>query len=117
MTNNIDFFYRKMKEKLSVEPSIEVDQKILEMASRKLGANEKTFSWSVFLKPSLVLAGSALLITVINIKSHKHNDLEKLVINEPAEMVLNYNNIELMADAGSLSEEDWKKIGIAEVTR
>jgi hypothetical protein len=106
-----------MKEKLSVSPSIEVDQKILEMASKKLVAKDNAFTWSALLKPSLVLAGSALLITIINIKSHKQNDMEKLVMTEPAEMVLNYSNIELMADAGSLSEDDWKKIGITEVTR
>jgi hypothetical protein len=117
MTNNIDRFYRGLKEKVSVSPSLEVDQHILKIASEKLSVRAESFSWSTWLKPSLAFACAAVLITMINIKSHHQNEVDKLAMNESAEMVLNYKNIELMADAGSLSEEDWKKIGVTGVTR
>lgn len=81
------------------------------MASQKLNPARQSpilFQW---LKPGLALAFGIALVIVVNIKSNRQNEMSKLVIAESPEMVLNFKNIELMADAGVLSEEDWKKIG------
>lgn len=117
MNKNNDLFYRRLKEKISVSPSLEVDQHILQMAAKKLGTRTESYSVATWLKPSLAFASGILLVTIIIIKFQHQNELDKLAMNESAEMVLNYKNIELMADAGSLSEEDWKKIGVTGVTR
>jgi hypothetical protein len=117
LKNNNNSFYQRLKKQISVSPSLEVDQQILQMASKKLGVKTESSPWSSWLKPSLVFACGVLLVTVINIKSHKQNEMDKLAMNESAEMVLNYKNIELMADAGSLSEEDWIKLGVTGVRR
>lgn len=117
MKNNIDLFYRRMKENLTESPSAEIDNKILTMASKKLKPDVEPSLLSQWLKPSLAIAFSVALVIIINIKSNNRNNTNKLLLTESPEMVLNYKDIELMADAGALSEEDWKRIEVAGVAR
>jgi hypothetical protein len=108
--NHSDLFYRWMKNNLSEQPSSTLDENILAMASKKLGSAQQSSSLAQWLKPSLTLAFGIALVIVINIYSNRQNEMAKAIITESPEMVLHYKDIELMADAGALSEEDWKKI-------
>jgi len=107
--NHYDLFYRWMKQNLSTPPSQAVDQNILNMASKKLGSAKQSSILSRWLKPSLTLAFGVALVLVVN-STRQRNELGKLIITESPEMVLHYKDIELMSEAGALSEEDWKKI-------
>lgn len=109
MKNHYDLFYQWMKQNLSTSPSQTIDENILNMASKKLASAEQSSAPSRWLKPGLTLAFGVALVVVVN-TARQRNKLEKLIITESPEMMLHYENIELMADAGALSEEDWKKI-------
>lgn len=111
MNEDNNSLYRKMKGVLSVFPDKEIDEKILAMAScelKKNSDNSHVFQW---LRPGLAMAFGVVLITVVNVKYYRPREISKLEVIDPPEMVLNYKNIELMADAGKLSEEDWERIG------
>lgn len=110
MKNHYDLFYRWMKNNLSEKPSSQLDKNILAMAEKELGSGAQSSSSTQWLKPGLTLAFGITLVIVVNIYTNRRYESGKTIITESPEMVLHYKEIELMADAGALSEEDWKKI-------
>lgn len=98
---------------IEIEPREQVNKNILNEASLLLGIKQKT---NTFFRPVTISVLSILIIIsfiVIEkrdrsqfIGMNKQRNLE----DESIEMLLNYNQIELMADASSLDENDWKRI-------
>lgn len=111
MKKNSAHFYLWIKNKTLISPSDELDAKILGIAKEKLSPSKKSaffFGWQM----KGILATFILLFMSyqINHQMNFERDSGKLVINESPEMIMNYSSIELMAEASSLSEEDWAKI-------
>lgn len=110
MKNNFYNWLRPLTEKA---PSPAVDTKILAYSSQFFSSKEKEkvtvpflFDWKI--SSIAVLASVALLVVLINKGTRPQPSL--MMITESPEMVLNYNEIELMADASKLTEADWAKI-------
>lgn len=107
-----DLFSSWLNKNLSQSPPAELDQRILAMAKRKLIGNipgpEKRRSKK---NPLLIsVFASILVLIVFSNKTLFPSKINKMTLNEPMEMILNYRNIELMADTSELTEEDWSKI-------
>ena len=102
-------FYQWLKPKLDKKPSATLDQRILLMASQKMQVQTASHRsrWTISL--GFVLA-TAIIIFSVNSKFNQQKDLNKLVLNETPDMILNYENIELMADSAKLSDADWDRI-------
>ncbi|MDD4975242.1 MAG: hypothetical protein PHY93_12865 [Bacteriovorax sp.] len=107
MNNVNEKFYSWMKSKIAHTPPARLDQKILMMANNKLNHRKKSFRWML---PSGAFTASLVALISVSIYFNHHKNLNSLVLNEAPEMIFNYDKIELMADASSLSDDDWKKI-------
>lgn len=110
MSNEKDFFYRWLKNNLSVTPSKNLDHKILSMASAHLAGPKDSFFSSRWKVSGAALLASFLLIFALTPKENHQKELSKMVLNESPEMIMNYKTIELMADSSALSDEEWNKI-------
>lgn len=110
MKSNIDPFYKWAKKLTTIAPGDHLDQKILSMAALKLIPLKRKSIFSKWLKPGLIIIFSMSFIIIFGLRINKQSAMSLLSMNDSPEMILNYKNIELMADAGNLSEEDWIKI-------
>lgn len=97
-------FYEWLKERTTFVPSMRLDDKILSHAEVELKtkSQNKTVWWAVI--TTTVLA-SLIIYVEIN-----HNKNDQVAVDESFEMILNYNNLELMAEAGNLTDAEWKKL-------
>lgn len=104
-------FYSWLKSQTDKIPPSELDKNILFYSSQffaEKAAKEKTsfIHWKI--SGIAALASIALVLILINREGTPQP--ASTMITESPEMILNYNEIELMADAGALSEADWAKI-------
>ena len=102
-----DSFYDLLKIKINQTPPKSIDQKILMIAKKELNDQKKSFNWMM-----TTIATSACMILflvgysyLVDQKAH-----DSYVFTESPEMILNYKNIELMADASQLDASDWERI-------
>ena len=109
MKKNEKTFYQWLKSATSVNPSNEVDNRILLIAKQELHA-PPTNPFYFWIKIALPVGVTALFIFLIKIKSNQPDVFNSVAFTESPEMILNYKQIELMADLGDLSEDEWKKI-------
>jgi len=110
MKNKKDSFFEWAKKELTESPSREVDQKILNMALDKLEKPEQGYNFFNFLKPAFAIAISLVFVLVINYKINHPQTNDIVSIEDSAEMILQYENIELMAATQSLTEDEWRDI-------
>lgn len=101
------YFFKWLKQNTTAQPHTDIDQSILLMAERKLNqiAGHKRQNFFHFLGFS-----SSLLLLVVSINVLTNTKSNTLSLIEPPEMIMNYNFIELMAEASVLSDEDWNAI-------
>ncbi len=107
MNHTYDIFYKSLREKLIQGPPKSLDQKILLLASEKLQSHKNHAEW-LYLASGFTTC-LIVFLTISGYFNHQQN-FNKQVINESPEMILNFNSIEMMADASVLSENEWKKI-------
>lgn len=101
-------FYQWLSSRTRQEPTSNVDQKILAYSAEYFRPVEKNVFFSWKFSGAVALATVALLVVLVN-KSPLQGPGNALISESP-EMILNYNDIELMADASTLSDEDWARI-------
>jgi quinol-cytochrome oxidoreductase complex cytochrome b subunit len=107
MKNKNDSFYGQLKIKINQTPPKSLDQKILMIAKKELNDNKKSFDWMM----TTILASACIIVFLVGypyLMNRKPHD--SYVFTEAPEMILNYNNRELMADATKLNASDWEKI-------
>ena len=110
MKNTHDPFYKWAKKLTTIAPEDHIDQKILSMAALKLIPLKRKSVFSKWLKPGLIATCTISFMIIVGLRINKQSEMSLLSMNDSPEMILNYKSIELMADAGKLSEEDWIKI-------
>lgn len=108
-------FYGWMKNQGSIEPSAKVDKKILAYSAHYFAQNknsslEKNFFFNWKLSGFMTLATLAVVIVLMNRQPSLQKNQMTMIDNESPEMILNYKDIELMADASDLSEAEWAVI-------
>ena len=101
-----DSFYEHLKIKLNQNTPKSLDQKILIIAKKELKDTNKSFNWII---PTFVTS-VCLILFLIDFPYLFKQKSDSFVLTESPEMILNYNNIELMADASQLSGAEWEKI-------
>lgn len=101
-------FYSWLSLATRKQPSQKTDDKILSYARETLKSEEKAslFNWKI--SGVAAFASIVLIITLMNRTPVKQTG--DMMMAESPEMLLNYKEIELMADASQLSETDWAKI-------
>lgn len=107
MNSKDDSFYGHLKKETAVTTPPGIDERILLMAKKELSPSPK---YKIWLMPATALAASLVLLltgSMYLINKKKQTDF---VLMEPSEMILNYDQIELMADASMLSDADWETI-------
>lgn len=107
MKNNRTF-YSWLSKATSRQPSSATDDKILAYAREAFKPEEKTMLLSWKISGIAAFASIALVITLMY-RMPVVQTGDQMMAESP-EMLLNYNEIELMADASQLSESDWEKI-------
>lgn len=108
MKNSQVNFYNWLREKHTTSqfPSL-LDDKILKLAQDHLRKKSQYKLWV------LPVSASATLFVIIffsNFYFNQEKNKSNFGLIESPEMVLLYENIELMADATKLSDSEWKKI-------
>lgn len=103
MNKNDGFFYHWIKKQTTQVPPKYLDEKISSMAREKLIPLKKD---SKIIRWQLSGAFATVAILFFTIMASQKNEMN----NESAEMIMNYNTIELMSEASSLSEEEWAQI-------
>jgi|GEM_PF-744329 len=105
-TNNT--FYSWIALKTQTEPSSTADKKILAFSSQYFKKEEKSFFALWKLTGAFALTAAVVLVVLIN----KNSSIQpgSALMSEAPEMILHYNDIELMADASRLSDADWARI-------
>lgn len=102
-------FYSWLSENTRKQPSSKTDDKILSYAREVFKPEEnpaRLLNWKI--SGVAVFASIALVIILMNRTPVMQSG--DMMLAESPEMILNYNEIELMADASQLSESDWAKI-------
>lgn len=101
-------FYSWLALKTQTVPSAHVDSKILAYSSQYFQKEEKSFfnNW----KLSGALSLTAAVVVVVMINKNQPAGSGPVIITEAPEMILHYNDMELMADASQLSDADWARI-------
>lgn len=109
--NSKNSFYSWLSLKTRKEPPLSVDKKILSYSSQYFKSEEKTafLSWKISF--ATALASIALIIILMN----RTPGTGPALLTESPEMVLHYKDMELMADASNLTDEDWTHISGAYV--
>ncbi|MBC7538126.1 MAG: hypothetical protein H7281_04855 [Bacteriovorax sp.] len=107
MKNNNVNFYSWMKSRVSKTPPSALDQRIIKMAKKEFNHSNKSFRWTI---PTSAFATILLFLIAGSNYLNQQKNLNKFVLNEAPEMILNYDKIELMTDSSQLSENEWKKI-------
>lgn len=101
-------FYSWLALKTQTEPAASVDSKILAFSSQYFQKEEKSFFAGWKLSGALALTTAAVVIILIN--KNPSTQPGPALMSEAPEMILHYNDIELMADASQLSDADWARI-------
>lgn len=107
-------FKNWLKNNLEVEPNKKIDQNII-IEAQSLLLNSEKRKYSNF-KPitltvfSVLIIFSFFIIEQRNNQNHLSQINHKTLEDESIEMLMNYNQIELMAEASNLDENDWNKI-------
>lgn len=99
MNKSQNFFHWLKKETLR-SPSKSVDLKILNLAKEK---ESSPFQWKI-----LTASMAACLILILTLKTNQGPSV--MSFNESPEMLKYYDQIELMSETSSISDEDWNKI-------
>jgi hypothetical protein len=103
-------FKNWLKNNLTVVPKKELSEKIMNLAEKNLSkeaiTNENKGDY--FWKLSMSMAMIAIVFSMTFNKKINHENTS--FIAESQELILNYQDMELMADASTLSDDDWKKI-------
>jgi hypothetical protein len=109
--NSDNSFYSWLSLKTRKGPPSSVDIKILSYSAQYFKSKEKTvfFNWKISVAAAFFSV--ALVILLINRTPGTRPDL----MTESPEMVLHYRDMELMADASNLTDEDWVHINGAYV--
>jgi hypothetical protein len=100
-------FYSWLKPKITHSPPLTLDEKILMMAQIELNHSKKSLSWFI---PISAFAAATIIFIAGNIYFTQQKTINKLVLYEVPELILNYDKIEMMADASQLSADEWTKI-------
>ncbi|MBC7715114.1 MAG: hypothetical protein H7177_17345, partial [Rhizobacter sp.] len=102
-------FYLWIKDHTTENPSRELDAKIKAMAHKHLTATyePKGLSWKFI---SLPLGLAAVVAVIINVRVKQQDELTAMALKMPVEMILNYNEMELMADSAILTDNDWDEV-------
>lgn len=100
-------FYSWIKKRTTQSPPSSLDLKILSLARNEFRPVGKSFRWTL---PINTIAASLIIFLAGSIYFQQQINNDNIVLNESLEMILNYDSIELMADASQLSEEDWRNI-------
>lgn len=100
-------FYGWMKKSTTLSVPSTLDDKILSLAQAEFRPHKKSLNWAL---PLSAVAASFIIFLAGSIYLKQQSSINELAFNESPEMILNYDNIELMADASLLSDEDWKNI-------
>ncbi len=101
-------FYSWLALKTQTEPSSSVDKKILAYSSQYMKNEDKSIIAVWKLSGALALTVAVVMVVMIN--KNPPSQPGSAIISEAPEMILNYNEIELMADASQLSDADWARI-------
>ena len=100
-------FYNWLKKNVnSTSPSPVLDKKILEIANAKL--EQKSHELWFYSLGSF--ASVVAIFLVGNLYLNQNSNVHNFAFREAPEMISIYDNVELMADATKLSEQDWKQI-------
>jgi hypothetical protein len=107
-------FYHWMKEQITLEPTRELDQRIRNMAHEHLVESHFQISnnWKLI---TVSISFAAVLSTLIVVSMKNQNEVITLATGGPSEMILNYNEMELMADSAILTDRDWDALGITKL--
>jgi hypothetical protein len=98
-------FFKWLKNETLSLPRKQVDQKILEYAHGRV-AKEKTFTFNkLLIIPSAIALGLVFFLTTTQL-----NKINQHPISESPELIAYYDQIELMNQASSLSDEEWDLI-------
>jgi hypothetical protein len=107
-------FYSWMKLQSQKMPAENTDRKILAFSdqyfSQQKPAEEKSIFLNWKLSGFLTLATLAVVIVLMNKQPLIQKSSLVMMENDSPEMILNYKDIELMADASDLSEAEWARI-------
>ncbi len=101
-----DIFDQWLKEKLIKNPSTELDEKILRAARTELKGSDK-MNWRMPLIGAL--AASVFTIWLMN-QTMTISQITKMELSEPTEMIMQYEDIELMVESSEWTEEEWVAI-------
>ena len=104
-------FFSWLKVHLEITPEKKLDQLILNEAKLKLTSQTNSLHLLWAAPSKLIFACSAVLI--IGFIYNQQNGLDKshqVVLSESPDMLMNFDSIELMADAAKLSDAEWDKI-------
>ncbi len=96
-------FEKWMKHRLETTPSKEIDEKVLSMARTRLKKSRKNF-WAIP-AGSLVAAG---LVGFLLISRSPNPLVPELLL--PADLLYYQEDLELMVETASLSDDDWESI-------
>lgn len=94
-----------LKNELINNPPKSLDSKVL-LKSRELLVEEKNY----FTLSLSVLTMAMFAVLIFQTRQFSISPAQDPMISKSKEMILNYKEIELMADAGSLSDSDWEQI-------
>ena len=102
-----DSFFRQLKIKINQIPPKSLDQKILMIAKKELNESKNSFDWMM----TTIVTSACIIVFVVGYPYLiNRKPLDSYVFKEAPEMILNFKNIELMADATKLNSSDWEKI-------
>jgi hypothetical protein len=96
-----------MKNQISFAPPIDLDQKILLIAKKKMAKDKVAKPWIVL---TSAIAACLIIFLTSNTYINQQKKMSSIVMTEAPEMILNFDQIELMADSSGLSESEWQKV-------
>ena len=104
-------FFSWLKTRLEITPEKKLDQLILNEAKIKFKSQTNSLQLLWTTPSKLILASSAVLIIgFIYNQKYSLDKSHQVVLSESPDMLMNFDSIELMADAAKLSDAEWEKI-------
>lgn len=97
-------FLKWVKENSKVNPPEKIDSIIINYAKSNLV--KRSYKNQIFVFTSLAL----VIFMVVKINQNHENNKKISIIDEPIELIENYQYIELMADASNLNAQDWERL-------
>lgn len=101
-------FFSLIKPFTEEAPASTTDHKILSVARERFNSQKHTLLPIWKISGLAVVASIVFILIFFRSGSTPYND--SVAINESLEMILNYNEIELMAESSALSESDWNHL-------